>query len=152
MGNGARLAARLPEPRVQLIEGQSVLVIERRPPLQPSLEALRRAMVVTYELPLRRTGPRAACLTSEHRLIHFLSGRHLGTDAVVRELRLLMCADCEAVCVRDVSHDSLTALDPAGRGAARPSRLAPRRRDRVLGWYSGARLGQRTYHPMGGTS
>lgn len=132
------------EPQVQVIEGRHVIVIQRRPPLQASLELLRRAMVVTWETPLRRTGPRAECLGEQsHRLIHFLSGRHAGLDGIVRDLRLFMCADCEAVCVRDVTHDRLDRL-PTGQQPLR-------RRDRILGWYTGGRPRQRTYSgPQGG--
>lgn len=129
--------ARVSEPRVTTIEGRKVVVVERKPPLQPTLEALRRAMAVTWQTPVRRTGPRAECIGRTHRLFHFLSGRHAGTDGVVRDLRLFMCADCEAVCVRDISIDRLARL-PTG---SQPLR----RRDHVIGWYTGARPRQREY-------
>lgn len=131
-------AARPIEPRVTMIEGRTVLIVERRPPLQSSLEALRRAMKVTLEVPLRRTGARGACVSEQdHRLIRFLEGRHVGLDGVVRDLQLFMCADCEAVCVRDVSIDRLARL-PTG---SQPLR----RRDHVIGWYTGGRPRQREY-------
>jgi len=121
-----------------VIEGQRVLVIERTPPLQPSLEGLRRAMRVTYEVPLRRIGgATSACLNQDHRLIRFLEGQHVGLDGAVRDLRLFMCADCEAVQVRDVSLDRMARLPTGGH------RL--KRRDHIIGWYTGARPNQRTY-------
>jgi hypothetical protein len=130
-------AARTIEPRVMVIEGQRVLIVERRPPLQPTLEGLRLAMRVTWETRLTRQGTRSACLNESHRLVRFLEGRHVGLDGAVRDLRLFMCADCEAVQVRDVSLDRLDRL-PTG---SQPLR----RRDHVIGWYSGARPGQRQY-------
>lgn len=131
-------AARVVEPRVTMIEGRTVLVVERTPPIQPTLETLRRAMFVTFEIPLRRSGARKACISEQdHRLVRFLEGRHAGVDGVVRDLRLSMCADCEAVCVRDISIDRLARL-PTG---SQPLR----RRDHVIGWYTGARPRQREY-------
>ena len=125
-------------PRVTTIEGRAVLIVERRPPLQPSLEGLRRAMLVSWETRLSRAGARGTCVSEQdHRLIRFLEGRHVGLDGVVRDLRLFMCADCEAVCVRDITPDRLERL-PTG---SQPLR----RRNHVLGWYSGARPNQREY-------
>jgi hypothetical protein len=135
---GAMAAARVIEPRVTTIEGQKVLIVERRPPLQPTLAGLRHALRVTFEVPLRRTGARKACVSDQdHRLIRFLEGRHVGLDGVVRDLRLFMCADCEAVSVRDISIDRLDRL-PTG---SQPLR----RRDHAIGWYTGSRPGQREY-------
>ena len=126
------------EPRRTTIEGRPVLVFEHPNRLPPTLAALRREMRVTFELPLRRFGgAAAACAGQEHRLIRFLEGVYLGRDAVIRRLRCLICQDCEAVCVRDITLDRMPGLS-AGR-------LAPRRRDVVIGWYTGARPGQREY-------
>lgn len=126
------------EPRVTTIEGRRVLIVERRPPLQPTLEALRRALIVTFELPLRRMGARKACISEQdHRLIRFMEGRHVGLDGTVRDLRLHMCADCEAVCVRDISVDRLARLPTGGQPL--------RRRDKIIGWYTGSRPNQREY-------
>lgn len=126
-----------PAPRVTVIEGRRVLIVERRPPLQPTLEALRRVMVVRWETRLSRAGARGACLAERHRLVRFLEGRHAGLDGEVRDLRLFICADCEAVQVRDVSLDRLERLPTGSRPLLR--------RNHVLGWYSGARPGQREY-------
>jgi len=127
------------EPRVTVIEGRRVLIVERRPPLPANLDALRRSMQVSFEIPLKRSGgARSACVSDqEHRLIRFLEGRHVGLDGVVRKLRLDICADCEAVSVRDISLDRLDRLPTGGQ--------ALRRRDHVIGWYTGARPNQRTY-------
>jgi hypothetical protein len=52
-----------------------------------------------------------------------------------RSMRLLKCADCESVEVRDVSLD----LNVGG------SRLARRPLNRLLGWYTGRRPANRTF-------
>lgn len=131
-------AARVVEPRVTMIEGRKVLIVDRRPPIQSTLEALRRAMRVAWETRLTRTGTAKACSTEQdHRLIRFMEGRHVGLDGVIRDLRLFMCVDCEAVQVRDVSRDSLQSLPTGGQ--------ALRRRDHVIGWYTGSRPRQREY-------
>lgn len=135
------MQARIIEPRVTVIEGHRVLVVDRRPPLPQTLAALLAGMRVTFRTTTPIRGTRPACQSEQdHRLHPFVEGRHVGTDAVARDLRLLMCADCESVCVRDISLDTLSRL-PTGR-------LSPRRRDHVIGWYSGARRNQRTYVPM----
>ena len=134
----------LPPPRVMTIDGQKVMEFVRRPPLPQSLGRLLAAPGMRV-LPIRITGWRSACGREEHRLLPFAEGTYAGPDGIRRDLRLQMCADCESVCVRDVSLDSLAALDPTGRGPRRPSRLALRRRDHVLGWYTGARRNQRQY-------
>jgi hypothetical protein len=123
---------------VLVIEGRRTLVVQRRPPLPSTLDGLRRSMRIAWETTITRRGARVACISDQdHRLFRFCEGRHVGTDGVIRDLRLLMCADCEAVCVRDVSVDRLPGL-PTGR-------LLPRRRDLVLGWYSGSRPNERQY-------
>lgn len=128
--------ARTVEPRVTTIEGRRVLVVDRTPPLPSRLDWLLRAMRVTWQTEVRTHGARAACVSEQdHRLTRFVEGRHVGTDGVVRDLRLLMCVDCESVCVRDITTDLL----PTAR------RRPARRRDGVLGWYSGARRSQREY-------
>ncbi len=120
------------------MEGQRVLVVARKPPIQPTLDKLLAAMtgVVVYDVRVGGTS-RSCEVLRTHRFEVFREGRHVGLDGVVRDLRLLMCADCAAVCVRDVSLDRLAGLPTGGRGSAR--------RDLVLGWYSGARRNQRTY-------
>lgn len=121
-----------------VIEGQRVLAVTRTPPLPPTLDRLLAAMRVTYRSDLVIRGTRPVCLSEQaHRLHLFVEGRHLGTDGVARDLRLFMCLDCSAVGVRDISLDRMPGL-PAGR-------KGPARRDAILGWYSGARPGQRQY-------
>jgi hypothetical protein len=125
---------RLPEPRVTLIEGVPTLVIERRPPLPQHLPDLLARLRV---YPVRITGWRSDCGQQEHRLTIFAEGIYLCLDNERRELRLYVCRDCETVCVRDITIDRLPGLAPG--------RLTPRRRDKVLAWYTGARRNQRTY-------
>jgi hypothetical protein len=97
---------------------------------------LLSAMRAVVRHPVRIGGTRVACQSEQdHRLRLFAQGRHTGHDGIVRDLRILMCVDCESVCVRDVTLDSLPT----------PRRRPLRRRDHVLGWYSGARRGQRQY-------
>ena len=138
-------------PRVEVIEGRRTLVTERRPPLPPTLALLLEGgrdpagriwnvLRLTARAPLRLTGARASCLGQDHRTAPWLEGWHTGSDLVIRFLHLAACLDCGSVCVRDRSIDSLAQL-PTGR-------QAPRRRDHVLAWYSGARPLNRTF---GGT-
>lgn len=142
--------------RVETIEGRRTLVVERTPPLPAALATLLEGgrdhagrywsrLAVTRREPLRLGGARAACLADDHRLRLWLEGLFAGSDGLTRSLRLNACADCGAVCVRDVSSDSLAAYDPAGHGEVRPARRPLRRKDHVIGWYSGARPGQRVY-------
>lgn len=126
----------LPESRVAVIEGRRVLVVERRPPLPPTLEGLRRAMTVTWETRVTIQGARSECVSDQdHRLFPVIMGRYVDLRGIVRDLRLSMCQDCEAVEVRDISYDRLPT----------PTRQFPRRRDHVIGWYSGTRRNRRTY-------
>lgn len=120
-----------------VIEGRKVLVIERHPPLPANLGQLLAEMSLTFRSPVRITGWRPECSAQDHRLLPFVDGRHLGTDGLRRDLRLYQCADCEGVQVRDVSIDRLPRLTVGTTG--------PARRDYIIGWYSGARRGQRQY-------
>jgi hypothetical protein len=131
-------------PRVITIEGRRALVIERRPPLPPRLQTLLEYPGMRL-YPLKITGWRGECSMQDHRLKLIAEGRVLCPDNERRDLRVYQCADCESVCIRDLSVDSTTGYDPEGRGALRPRILAPRRRNHVLGWYSGSRKQQRTY-------
>ena len=135
-------------PRVEVIEGRRTLVTERRPPIPATLDMLLEGgrdasgrawapLRVTARAPLRLLGARADCLGQDHRTAPWLEGWHTGSDLVIRFLHLAACLDCGSVCVRDRSVDSLAQL-PTGR-------QAPRRRDHVIGWYSGARPLHRTY-------
>lgn len=128
---------RIAAPRVATIEGQRVLVVERRPPLPMRLDRLIAEMTLTFRAPITIRGWRPACGEQDHRFFVILEGRHTGHDGERRDLRLLQCADCEGIQVRDISHDRLPGLCTGS--------LAVRRRDHVLGWYSGARRGSREY-------
>ena len=129
--------------RFETIDGRTVAVFERRRPIPDRLELLLeggegwRPLRVIHRLPLRLGGAALSCATDDHSMSPWVEGFHTGSDSIVRHLRLLACVDCGAVCVRDISFDEL-------RGA-RPSRLRPRRRDNVIGWYTGARPRQRIY-------
>lgn len=137
------------ESRVITIEGRRVRVIERNPPIAPTLELMLEGgrgpdgrywpalRVITRGRPLALAGATADCLREDHRMTGWVEGFASCSDGITRHLRLVVCADCGAVCVRDITIDSLPGL-PSGR-------LAPRRRDDILGWYTGARPRQRTY-------
>lgn len=126
-------------PRLTTIEGQQTLVVESTPPLPAKLPVLLAALShVTAREDIRPSGATQACEAwRTHRFAVMREGVHVGLDGIVRDLRIQMCRDCGAVCVRDVSVDRLPGLPIGRRGAAR--------RDLILGWYSGARRGQRTY-------
>jgi hypothetical protein len=130
------------------IEGRAVRVIERAPPLPPTLELLLEGgrdregrpwspLRVAARRPAHLGGSSRGCVNHDHRLSDWLAGFHTGSDAIVRSLRLLLCDDCGAVCVRDQSFDTLPGLSPG--------RQALRRRDLIIGWYLGARPRQRQY-------
>lgn len=146
----------LAESRVITLPEGRVRVYERQPPIPPTLALLLEGgrdrtgrpwlplrVVTRNSLHLR--GARSECVREDHRLTTWVEGFQTGSDGVARFLLLQACADCGAVCVRDRSFDSLDQHDPQRRGSARPSRLAPRRRNHVLGWYTGARPRQRQY-------
>lgn len=125
-------------PRIETIEGRPTLVVERRPPLPAKFDKLLASMLGLRRYEVRTRGARRDCdVLRDHRFAIFGEGRHVGLDAIIRDLRLLMCVDCSAVCVRDVSIDRLAGLAMSRRG--------PARRDLVLGWYSGARRNRREY-------
>lgn len=129
--------------RIAVIEGQRTQVVERTPPLPPRLDALLAAMFsLTVKVDITPAGAAAQCSALRvHRFAVIREGRHLGTDRVLRDLRVEMCRDCAAVCVRDISYDRLEGpLAGLSHG-----RRGPRRRDHILGWYSGARRNQREY-------
>lgn len=125
-------------PRKVMIEGRPVEVVERNPPLPKTLDRLLAQLRLSVRYDVKPAGTSRNCeVLRDHRFATFATGRHVGLDGIVRDLRLLMCADCSAVCVRDVSVDRLPGLPAGGRG--------PSRRDLVLGWYSGARRNRREY-------
>lgn len=135
------------EGRLTVIEGRPVRVFERVRPIAPTLDLflnggrgpdghLWQPFRVLRRFPLRIQGPRPECLREDHRLGEWLEGFYPCSDGVTRQLRLQACADCGAVCIRDISFDTL----PVDTG-----RLAPRRRDHIVGWFTGARPGNRVY-------
>jgi len=143
-------------PRFATIEGHRVAVFERNPPIAPTLDLLLnggrgpdgylwRALRVAVQHPLRLGGTAMACDAFDHRLAPWIEGFAIGRDGIARSLSVQACLDCGAVCVRDRSYDSLTAYAPDRVGAKTAARRPPRRRDHVIGWYSGARRGQRVY-------
>lgn len=126
-------------PRYTTIEGRRTAVVERTPPIPATLDRLLAAMFAfTVSEDIRPLGARPACeALRTHRFGVLREGRHHGIDRVLRDLRVEMCRDCGAVCVRDVSYDRLPGLTVGARG--------PRRKDMILGWYSGARRAGREY-------
>lgn len=115
--------------------GRRVVVVERTPPLPSSLDKLLGALfAVRVRNDIRPTGASAACEQwRTHRFTVLREARHFGLDRVLRDLRIDMCADCGAVCVRDISVDRSIGTSVLNK------------RDLVLGWYSGTRRGQRQY-------
>lgn len=127
----------------EVIEGRPTLVVQTSPPLPQKMPDLLTALTaVTYRADFTPAGARASCEMRKHRFERFREGRYFGPDAIVRDLRLEMCLDCGAVCVRDISYDRLE--DPRG-GYLPTGRHGPARRDLVLGWYSGMRRNRREY-------
>ena len=160
----------------QVIEGRQALIVESSTSLPRSLSDLLRDMArfgFTVREDFTLAGARTSCEALRvHRFQTFREGRWLNPRAFsvvigqrleagqpqlqtatvatgLRELRLEMCLDCGAVCVRDIT--------PHGSMGARPARLvdtrtgrtriapAVGRRDMVIGWYSGARRNGREY-------
>ena len=126
-------------PRRMTIDGQAAVVVERTPPLPGHLDELLRGMfgLVARE-DIRPAGAARQCeVLRVHRFGVLREGRHLGLDRQLRDLRVEMCRDCGAVCVRDITYDRMPGLPVGRRG--------PLRRDHVIGWYSGARRNRREY-------
>ena len=121
------------------IEGTETLIVESNPPLPAKLDALLRGMShVAFHEVIQPTGASNACTVwRTHRFGILQEGVYVCLDGIVRDLRIQMCRDCGACCVRDISFDRLPGL-PLGRSGAA-------RRDLILGWYSGARSGQRQH-------
>lgn len=158
------------EPRAEVIEGRKTLVVETDYGLPRSLDELLRQMSgfgFTYKADITLAGARTSCeALREHRFARFREGRWFarkpllvrgGADpASVREipagvlnLALTMCADCGAVCVRDVTVEMWAGARPArlvnlATGAVRTA-PAVLPRDLILGWYSGKRRAAREY-------
>lgn len=129
----------------QTIEGVRTRVVDRKPPLPQKLDALLAEMAhfrLHVKVDIKPSGAAAQCeRLNVHRFTTIREGRHFGTDRVLRDLRVEMCRDCGAVCVRDISYDRLLL-----RGEAVPvGRRGPVRRNHIIGWYSGARRNSREY-------
>ena len=124
--------------RYEVIEGQRTFVSEPTRPIHQKLDAFLGAMtLVTYRDDFALGGASTACVVQRtHRWKRFREGRHMGLDGVVRDVRLLMCEDCGAVEVHDISFD-------VADGAV--GRRGPARKNHVIGWYSGARRSGRQY-------
>lgn len=129
----------LPAPRYLTIEGQRTLVVENKPPIPARLDLLIGSLFgVTVSNDIRPTGASVACEQwRTHRFDVLRVGRAMCLDRVLRDLRIEMCQDCGAVCVRDISYDRLSGLPIGGAG--------PARRDLILGWYSGAARNRRVH-------
>lgn len=144
------------EPRFAVVNGVRAMITERTPPIAPTLELmlnggrdakqrLWKPLRVAVRNPLRiKADPSAACMSSssgslndDHNLSVWLGGFASCSDGVTRYLVLHACTDCGAVCIRDRSFDSLDGLTNGRRPL--------RRRDHVIGWYSGARPNSRVY-------
>jgi hypothetical protein len=134
---------------VEQIEGVQTRVEKRVPPIPQKLDRLFAEMFsLTVSRDIKLAGARSQCDTlREHRLETIRKGRHFGTDRVLRDLQVDMCADCGAVCVRDISYDTLTLQSlRTGRMYDVPTaRRGPVRRNHIIGWYSGARRNSREY-------
>jgi hypothetical protein len=118
--------------RVVVINGRPARVVEAPRVLPPRLDALLASLsgVTRHQLIVR--GASQECDDGEH-----VFGRWLEGLFGIRHLALSMCTNCAAVEVRDVSFSVLPGA-PLGTSPLR-------RRDELLGWYSGARRNGRQY-------
>jgi hypothetical protein len=109
-------------------------------------DVLLRRLSITRRWPITVLGTRRACDEAEHDWKPWLRGFDKAPEPSLRassrhglvELLLNVCVFCEAVEVRDLSYDVLDPSLPTGR-------LDARRRNDVLGRYSGKRPGGRQY-------
>lgn len=157
------------EPRYMTIQGQRVLVVPRQSGLPQKMEQLLDAMAhfgFAFREDIVPRGTRTSCeQLNEHRFATFREGRwwnrtpfrvsggHPDSFRVIEAglllLRLEMCQDCGAVCVRDVSPEPEAGATPVRlknllTGAWRTAPSVGRR-NVVLGWYSGKRRAGREY-------
>jgi len=123
-----------PEPaRFITIEGRKAQVVEKPTILPPQLTSLLEVFEVIAVHPIPRLGGFArSCADMDHELQLWATGFTYGHD-----LRLSKCIHCGSIEVRDVSLDGLLGLPTGGQPL--------RRRDQVLGWYSGRRRAAREY-------
>lgn len=97
------------------------------------------AMAGVREYPVVMRGTRLAC-RDRHDYGLRMTGRYGGLD-----LRLYMCRFCQVIEVRDVSRDLIVDEDPSGRRLYITPQAKARRKDAVLGHYSGRRSLGRVY-------
>lgn len=118
----------------QVIEraGIDPVTLRSRSPLPSKLDPLLLGLRITRQYPARLFGARRACTDAEHEFSPWREGIYAGLD-----LSLALCPFCGVVEVRDVSLDLLPGV--------RVGHSGPRRRNDVLGWYSGRRQSGRTY-------
>lgn len=113
------------------IQNAGLVIGSGPPPLLPSnLETLLRLIRsgLVYPVPVR--GATAACEAGDHDMQTWITGTYQGRDLCLRK-----CSMCEGVEVRDRSWG----------GQIGSVRIAQRRIDALLGWYTGRRRGGRTY-------
>lgn len=146
----------MPDPReirgaLETVEGRKAVVRPTGSGLPRKLDELLRQMATfgfSYIADIRPAGARTACTQlREHRFQRFREGRWFARDGIRRgeilDLRLLMCADCGAVQVRDISIDVLDTIQNRQKRPAALDRL--KRRDHILDYYSGSRPRGREY-------
>jgi hypothetical protein len=118
---------------VTIADGVRAVRVEAVPsPLPPSLDQLLTRLAVTDRQPFVDLGTRRDCTDEQHDYRPWLAGVFAGL-----ELRLYRCPYCTTVEVRDMTLDLLPGV--------RPGRGGPRRRNDVIGWYSGNRPSGREY-------
>lgn len=117
---------------VVMIDGKPARVVEMPRVLPARLDALLEALRSVMRYPVFVRGASRDCGDGEHRWGRWLEGLY-----GQRELSLLMCSACGCVEVRDVS---LSVIPGAPLGTS-----PLRRRDELLGWYSGTRRHGRQY-------
>jgi len=114
-------------PRFTTIADGLVAQVIESTVLPVNLMTLLTQLRAVREAPaLRPVGTRISCTQGLHDLQPWRQGVWRS-----RELRLSLCTYCGAVEVRDVSVDLLSGVSTG--------RNLPRRRDAILGWYSGSR-------------
>lgn len=98
--------------------------------LPPRLDDLLVRIADARAFPVPSYGFTSDCANADHDMRTWVEGQYAG-----RDIRLRKCSGCASVEVRDVSFDL----------AIGATRLARRRIDALLGWYSGPRSRRREY-------
>lgn len=120
------------EARVTMIEGRPVQIVPRTTGLPATFDLLLEGLQVVARKQVVIRGWRRECDEQDHEFAPWLLGFYGG-----RQLTIGTCVFCETAEVRDISIDRLAGVS-AGR-------LAPRRRNDLLGWYTGKRQAGRIY-------